>query len=69
MKKNMKPELLGGIGEINYGTQYRQGNRVYDSRRIAMAVTASPPGNAGGYTYLYMVIQREKVHLCSEQGS
>ena len=50
-----KPILVGGIGKINFGTQYRQGNRVYDSRAIAMAITANPVGNAGGYTYLYLV--------------
>lgn len=50
-----QPILVGGIGQINFGTQYRQGNRVYDSRAIAMAITANPVGNAGGYTYLYLV--------------
>lgn len=28
---NDKPVLLGGIGEINFGKQFRQGNRVYDT--------------------------------------
>lgn len=50
-----KPELVGGIGEINFGKQYRQGNRVYDSNAIAMCLTAQPLGNAGGYSYLYFV--------------
>lgn len=27
--------MLGGIGEINFGKQYCQGNRVYDSNAIA----------------------------------
>lgn len=31
-----KPVLLGGIGEINFGKQFRQGNRVYDSNAVAM---------------------------------
>lgn len=48
-----KPILIGGIGEINFGKQYRQGNRVYDSDHIAMCLTAQPLGNAGGYSYLY----------------
>jgi DNA (cytosine-5)-methyltransferase 1 len=48
-----KPMLVGGVGEVNFGKQYRQGNRVYDSNAIAMAVLASPIGNAGGHSYLY----------------
>lgn len=50
-----KPKLIGGFGEINFGKQYRQGNRVYDSRAIAMALNAEPVGNIGGYSYLYLV--------------
>lgn len=51
------PICLGGIGEINYGKQYRLGNRVYDSRSVAMAHCANPVGNLGGYTYLYLVVE------------
>lgn len=47
--------MLGGIGKINFGKQFRQGNRVYDSNAIAMCLTAQPLGNAGGYSYLYAV--------------
>lgn len=47
------PKLVGGIGEKNFGSQYRQGNRVYDSSEIAMALGSSPVGNAGGNSYLY----------------
>jgi hypothetical protein len=47
--------LVGGIGEINFGKQFRQGNRVYDSNAIAMALLSQPIGNAGGYSYLYCV--------------
>lgn len=50
-----KPTLVGGIGNINFGKQYRQGNRVYDSTAIAMCLTAQPLGNTGGYSYLYLV--------------
>lgn len=50
-----KPILVGGIGDINYGKQYRQGNRVYDSRNIAMALLSQPIGNSGGFSYLYVV--------------
>ena len=51
----IEPLLVGGIGDINFGSQYRQGNRVYDSEEIACALGASPVGNAGGYSYLYKV--------------
>ena len=47
--------MVGGIGEINFGKQYRQGNRVYDVNHIAMCLNAQPVGNAGGYSYLYAV--------------
>lgn len=49
------PILVGGLGEINFGKQYRQGNRVYSGKSVAMALTAQPLGNAGGYSYLYLV--------------
>ena len=52
---NAIPKLVGGIGEINFGKQWRQGNRVYDANAIAMALTAQPVGNAGGNSYLYRV--------------
>lgn len=50
-----KPQLVGGIGEINFGKQYRQGNRVYSADHIAMCLVAQPVGNAGGNSYLYLV--------------
>lgn len=50
-----KPKLVGGIGEINFGKQYRQGNRIYDAKEVAMCLNASPLGNTGGYSYLYKV--------------
>lgn len=53
IKDEVVPEVIGGIGEKNFGSQYRQGNRVYDVNKIATALTASPVGNAGGYTSLY----------------
>ena len=55
MNEEKKPKLVGGIGEVNFGKQYRQGNRVYDSKAIAMAIIAQPVGNLGGYSYLYLV--------------
>lgn len=57
--KDIKPVLVGGVGEINFGKQYRQGNRIYDADAIAMALTASPVGNAGGYTYLYLIREED----------
>ena len=53
-KKNvLEPKLVGGLGEKDWGKQWRQGNRVYDADAIAMALNASPVGNAGGNSYLY----------------
>lgn len=54
------PKLVGGIGETNFGTQYRQGNRIYDSENIAMALQTSPVGNIGGNSYLYKVVCEER---------
>ena len=42
---DMKPRLVGGFGEINFGKQYRQGNRIYDADAIAVCLTAQPLGN------------------------
>ena len=58
-KSEINPKLVGGIGEKNFGKQYRQGNRVYDSDEIAMTLNAQPVGNAGGYSYLYAVKEEE----------
>ena len=55
LENSHKPILVGGIGEKNFGKQFRQGNRVYDSNAIAMCLNAQPVGNAGGYSYLYVV--------------
>lgn len=50
------PLLLGGVGKENeFGSQYRQGNRVYSSNACAMALNSQPVGNAGGNSYLYNV--------------
>ena len=55
MNKDIAPVLVGGIGDINFGKQYRQGNRIYNANSIAMALLSSPVGNAGGFSYLYMI--------------
>lgn len=61
---DIKPKLMGGIGEINFGKQYRQRNRIYDAAAIAMCVLAQPVGNTGGYSYLYLIKRnsQEKKH-------
>lgn len=46
---------LGGIGEKNFGNSYRRGNRVYSSEGVAVTLLASPVGNTGGFSCLYMV--------------
>lgn len=58
-ESEINPKLVGGIGEKNFGKQYRQGNRVYDSNEIAMALNAQPVGNTGGYSYLYAVEEEQ----------
>ena len=58
-QEEINPELVGGIGEKNFGKQYRQGNRVYNSDSIAMCLNAQPVGNSGGYSYLYAVKEED----------
>lgn len=55
-----KITVLGGLGEKNFGKQYRQGNRVYSSKGICQCLSASPLGNGGGYTGLYLVVKKVK---------
>lgn len=56
IENNVKPNLVGGIGEKNFGKQYRQGNRIYDgTESIDMCLNAQPVGNAGGNSYLYQM--------------
>ena len=64
-----KPVLIGGIGEKNFGKQYRQGNRVYDSNGIAMCLTSQPVGNAGGNSYLYKVDEINQVGMLDIKGN
>lgn len=59
-EQNFQPILVGGFGEINFGKQYRQGNRIYDSEAVAMALNAQPVGNMGGYSYLYLVRENDE---------
>lgn len=53
LKNTDKPNLIGGIGEINFGKQFRQGNRVYDENSVGMCLMSQPVGNSGGNSYLY----------------
>lgn len=55
MNRDIVPTLFGGFGEINFGKQFRQGNRVYDADSVAMSLMAQPVGNKGGNSYLYAV--------------
>jgi len=54
-EESPSPELVGGIGDINFGKQYRQGNRIYDSEKTAMCLMSQPVGNTGGFSYLYQI--------------
>lgn len=64
-----KPKLVGGFGEINFGKQYRQGNRVYDGEGIAMCLTAQPLGNLGGYSYLYKINEINQIGMLDIKGN
>ncbi len=57
------------MGEINFGKQFRQGNRIYDSNNIAMCLLSQPVGNAGGYSYLYLVDKLEKTNKIMVVGN
>lgn len=64
--KTSKPKLLAGFGDKNFGKQYRQGNRIYDSEGVGMCLNASPVGNTGGYSYLYVVKSDNKDRMNKE---
>lgn len=54
MNNDVKPLLLAGFGERVFGSQFRQGNRVYDASKIAVCLTSSPVGNMGGvYKFVF----------------
>lgn len=48
---------LGGFGDINFGNQYKPGNRIYDSRGIAMGLMSQPTGQTAGWNYLYVIYE------------
>lgn len=55
--------FIGGINDTNkwlndgksYSRNFKQGNRVYDSKGISTALSAQPVGGLGGATSLYLV--------------
>ena len=53
------PRCLGGFGEINFGKQCKPGNRVYDSRCVAMCCMSNSMGYMGGASYMYLVIEND----------
>lgn len=61
-----KPNLIGGIGDVNFGKQFRQGNRIYDGESVAMCLTAQPVGNSGGNSYLYALKDDIKLNQIAE---
>lgn len=64
----LEPKLVGGLGEKDWGSQWRQGNRVYDSKAVAMALNAQPVGNTGGNSYLYLVDETVKIKQATKEG-
>ncbi len=50
-----KPQVVAGIGEKNFGKQFRQGNRIYNADKVSPALTSQPVGGTGGNTPLFAV--------------
>lgn len=63
------PVCVGGFGNINFGKQYRQGNRVYSSNHIGMACLSQPVGNTGGNSYLYLVYDDFNSNVRNDQST
>ena len=62
-KNNTQPFVMGGIGEQNFGKQFRQGNRIYCVDTIATSLMANPVGNAAGYSNLYGSIENPNFRI------
>ena len=60
---NTQPFVMDGIGEQNFGKQFRQGNRIYCVDGIATSLMASPTGNAAGYSNLYGSIENPNFRI------
>lgn len=67
MNEDKVPVCLGGVG-AKWGRVYRQGNRVYDSNSIAMALLSDNVGNLGGNSYLYLVRRKKNADLYSKDN-
>lgn len=59
-KTTFSPIIRGGLGEKNFGKQYKPGNRVYDSNGVSMALMANTLGYVGGHSYLYIVKEQQR---------
>lgn len=44
----VEPKVIGGVGELNFGKQYRQGNRIYSSDAISPALVVNNGNTSGG---------------------
>ena len=60
---NAQPFVIGGIGEQNFGKQFRQGNRIYCVDGVATSLMANPTGNAAGYSNLYGSIENPNFRI------
>ena len=62
-KETNIPILLGGVTDNMYRNKsWYPGDRVYDSREIAVTL-AGPCGRTGGYTALYLVETYDKKYF------
>lgn len=52
--KIKKPQLVFGIGELNFGNHYRQGYRVYTLKGISPTLLSTSHG-ISGYSPLVLV--------------
>lgn len=70
-KLKEQPVCIGGLGEINWGTQHHQQDRIYDGNAIAMALPAQLPH--GSYIYAFDTcvqigsLDRPKIHEFSNR--
>ena len=47
----INPEVIGGIGEKSFGTQYQQQNRICNGHKVATALTSNLSGNVNYYAF------------------
>ena len=58
-----KPQLVGGIGENDWGGRFHQGNCVNDATGIAVTLTSSTEGLAGSGAGLYAVAEDDSADI------